>query len=320
MAKAKTETVRIPPECGGKRADSALSEILPQSRSRIAALIKSGAILMDGRRFKPSVLIGGGETFDIRTEEDRGNPAEPEDIPLDVVFEDDQIVVINKPAGMTVHPGAGRTVSTLANALAHRYRKNLSGIGGSERPGIVHRLDKDTSGIVVVAKNDVCHANLARQFSGRLVSKEYTAIVCGAMKRDSGVFSSPIGRSRGNRKKMSGNNPSKPRDSVTEWETVKRLGDWTLVRVSPRTGRTHQIRVHFSDAGHPIAADSLYSSKSSRALLSSSGLGGVLFRHALHAGRLGFSHPVSGEKVSFSAPLPADMEEAAALLSRKAGG
>ncbi len=306
----------MPPECAGKRADSALSGIFPQSRSLIAALIKSGDILMEGAGLKPSSIFEGGEKIEFHQPQPRSDIAEPENIPLDVIFEDDCLIVINKPAGMAVHPGAGRKNATLANALAHRY-KSLSSVGGPSRPGIVHRLDKDTSGVVVIAKNNVCHASLASRFAERSVRKEYLAIVCGAMKKNSGTFSSAIGRSQSNRKKMTGGKTAKARDSVTDWEAVEHFQDWTFVRIMPKTGRTHQIRVHFSEAGHPVAADSLYGGKTAKMKLASSGLSKILGRQALHASRIDFSHPVSGKEVSFSSALPKDMAEAIDFLKNK---
>ncbi|WP_462137160.1 RluA family pseudouridine synthase [Candidatus Mycalebacterium sp.] len=311
--KIEATTVTVPPKFAGKRADSALALILPQSRSRIAALIKSGEILMNGAKFKPSVIFEGGEKVDFHPSPPEPDFVRPENIPLDVIFEDDDIAVINKPAGIVVHPGAGRKSATIANALAHRY-SNLSKIGGAQRPGIVHRLDKDTSGVIVVAKNDVCHAAIAAQFAGRSVRKEYSAIVLGEMKESSGVFSSKIGRSPSNRKKMSGKNPVKARDSITEWETVEILRGWTFVKIKPKTGRTHQIRVHFAEAGHPVACDPLYGGKNPPG---ASGLSKVLRRQALHAARIAFTHPASGEEVRFSAPLPEDMAAAAELLKGK---
>lgn len=314
--KPEVKTVTVPPEFAGKRADSALALIFPQSRSRVAALIKSGDILMNGAKFKPSMIFEGGEKVGFRPPPPEPVSARPEDIPLDVIFEDKDIAVINKPAGIAIHPGAGRKSATIANALAHRY-PNLSKAGGSERPGIVHRLDKDTSGVIVVAKNDLCHAALAAQFAGRSVRKEYAAIVLGEMKEASGVFSSSIGRSRSDRKKMSGKNPVKARDSVTEWEAVEKLRGWTFVKIKPKTGRTHQIRVHFSEAGHPVARDHLYGGKNRRNSPGAPGLSGVLHRQALHAARIAFTHPASGKEADFSAPLPEDMAAAIDLLREK---
>ncbi|QMU56026.1 MAG: RluA family pseudouridine synthase [Candidatus Mycalebacterium zealandia] len=308
--KIEATTVTVPPEFAGKRADSALALILPQSRSRIAALIKLGEILLNGVKFKPSMIFEGGEKVEFRPAPPEPDIALPENIPLDVIFEDNDIAVINKPAGMAIHPGAGRKSATIANALAHRY-SNLSKIGGAQRPGIVHRLDKDTSGVIVVAKNDVCHAAIAAQFAGRSVRKEYLAIVLGEIKENSGVFSSKIGRSPSNRKKMSGKNPVKARDSVTEWKTVERLHGWTFMKIKPKTGRTHQIRVHFAEAGHPVACDPLYGGKKSPG---ASGLSKVLRRQALHAASISFVHPASGEEVSFSVPLPEDMAAAVEFL------
>ncbi len=269
---------------------------------------------MDGKQFKPSTILEGGEKIEFSFFESE-HSAEPENIPLEVVFEDEDLIVVNKPAGMVVHPGAGRKNGTLANALAHRCAR-LSSIGGDIRPGIVHRLDKDTSGVIVAAKNDICHASLASQFSARSVRKEYLALVHGATRKNSGVFSTAIGRSPANRKKMSGKNAVKTRDSVTEWETVEKFPDWTFVKITPKTGRTHQIRVHFSEAGHPVAADAIYSGKTAKIALSSGGLAKILKRQALHAARITFIHPGSGEDAVFSAPLPEDMATAVAFLRK----
>lgn len=268
---------------------------------------------MDGARFKPSAVLGGGERVEVGVPPPEPSSAAPEDIPLDLIFEDGDLIVINKPPGMVVHPGAGRRSATLANALAHRF-PHLSSAGGAFRPGIVHRLDKDTSGVVVAAKNDIAHASLASQFASRSVRKEYAALVHGAVKGDSGVFSSAIGRSMSNRKKMSGGNPVRAREAVTGWRVVERFRDWTFVRVTPETGRTHQIRVHFSEAGHPVAADSLYSGGAAKSRFASSGLSKVLKRQALHASRIAFRHPRSGREAVFSASLPGDIGDALSFL------
>lgn len=306
----------IPDDFAGRRADSALSDICPQSRSRLAALIKSGLVLMDGKTFKPSAIFEGGEKIEFCNVPPKSLSAAPENIPLDVIFEDGDLIVVNKPPGMVVHPGAGRPNATLANALAHRSCR-LSSVGGALRPGIVHRLDKDTSGVIVAAKNDICHASLASQFAGRAVGKEYCALVYGAVKKNSGVFSSAIGRSSSNRKKMSGRGAAKPRGAVTRWQVVEKFPDWTFVKITPETGRTHQIRVHFSEGGHPVAGDSLYSGKSARVCFSSSGLSKILGRQALHSSRITFLHPGSGKKASFSAPLPEDMSAALSFLRKR---
>ncbi len=313
MTGSEVKIVTVSPEFAGMRADSALSSLFPQSRSRFAALIKSGKVLINGKSFKPSAILEGGEKIEFRIPPPDPTSVVPEDIALDVIFEDADLIVVNKPAGMVVHPGAGRQSATLANALAHRC-SGLSAMGGGNRPGIVHRLDKDTSGVIVCAKNDICHASLSSQFANRAVEKEYVALVSGSMRKNSGVFSSAIGRSPSNRKKMSAKTPPKARESITHWKALERFQEWTLVSAEPKTGRTHQIRVHFSENGHPVAADALYCGKTARLRLASSGLSKILSRQALHASRITFRHPRSGGKVGFSAPLPEDMRAAISFL------
>lgn len=313
----RKNVTEIPEEFAGQRADVFLSSMLPDhSRSSIKRHIERGNILIDRRPFKPSKIISGGEILTVAIPPPAPPGVEAEKIDVEVVHEDGDLIVVNKPAGMVVHPGAGVTGGTLVNALLHMCR-DLSGVGGETRPGIVHRLDKETSGIMVVAKNDRAHRNLSDQFKSRETKKEYAAVVSGEMKKNSGVFSSPIGRSPSNRVKMTSRSGA-GRDAETRWEVVERLRGATLVKIEPRTGRTHQIRVHFSENGFPVLADRVYGGGKSRPR--NRGTTGTLIkRHALHAKNLGFAHPASGERLEFSAELPEDMASVIDFL-RKADG
>ena len=318
MEPAEEKTVtEIPREFAGQRADVFLSGFLTElSRSSIKRHIELGNILIDRKTFKPSRIISGGESLSVNIP-----PPEPcgirgEKIDVDVVYEDRDVIVVNKPAGMVVHPGAGAGSGTLVNALVYMCG-DLSGIGGEMRPGIVHRLDKETSGVMVVAKNDRAHKSLSEQFRTRETEKEYVAIVSGEMKKNSGVFSSQIGRSPSNRVKMTSFSRT-GRDAETRWEVIERLRGATLVSVRPKTGRTHQIRVHFSENGFPVLADKVYGGKKSRPR--SSGVPGALIkRHALHARSLGFTHPATGERMELSAEIPEDMVSAIGFLRRQDG-
>jgi len=309
----KTLTFVISPELSGKRADAVLPSLMPElTRSRIKRLIEEGNILVGGSAIKPSRKLGPGETVVVTIPAPTPLEAEPEDIPVSVIYEDDYIAVIDKPAGMTVHPGAGVTKGTLVNALLHRL-DGLSGVGGKVRPGIVHRLDKNTSGVIVIAKDDASHNSLAAQFKLRTVEKRYLAIVEGTMKTDSGSISSRIGRHPTDRKKMSSRAPS-GRESLTLWRVRKRLKGATLVEARPRTGRTHQIRVHFAEAGHPLLADEVYGGKGRKPHVISTAAE-IIGRHALHAWKLAFTHPRTGERMEFTSPIPEDMKKALNFLS-----
>jgi 23S rRNA pseudouridine1911/1915/1917 synthase len=312
IEREKTETFIVPPALSGERADVALARFLPgQTRSQIKRLIAEKHVLVDGVPIKPSRKFDGGEAVRVTLPEPQPMDAEPEDIPVNIIYEDDYIAVVDKPPGMTVHPGAGVRSGTLVNALLFRC-KDLSGIGGTIRPGIVHRLDKDTSGVMVVAKNDLSHNSLVHQFKTRTVRKKYLAIVEGNIKRESGTFSSKIGRHPVDRKKMS-SRAKAGRESITLWKVVKRFNDVTFIEAEPKTGRTHQIRVHFSEGGYPILADSVYGHKQKK----SSALNAAakrVGRQALHAWSIGFQHPYTKEFVEFTAPLPRDMNEALNIL------
>ena len=309
----KTETFLIPPELSGKRADIALSHFLSgHTRSQIKRLIEEKHVLVGGEPVKPSRKLEGGEVVRVTLPAPRPIEALPENIPIMILYEDDYIAVVDKPPGMAVHPGAGVGGGTLVNALLHRCN-NLSGIGGKIRPGIVHRLDKDTSGVMVVAKNDISHNSLVNQFKARTVEKRYLAIVEGNIKQKSGTFTSIIGRHPADRKKMS-SKAKTGRESITHWKVLKRFRDAALVEAEPKTGRTHQIRVHFSECGYPILADAVYGHKKGRtaALVHAAK---IIGRQALHASKIGFFHPHTQKFVEFSAPLPRDMNDALNILA-----
>ena len=309
--------MEIPREFAGQRADVFLSGFLTElSRSSIKRHIEQGNILIDRKTFKPSKIISGGESLSVNIPPPEPCGVEGEEIDVEVVYEDRDMIVVNKPAGMVVHPGAGVTGGTLVNALVHMCG-DLSGIGGEIRPGIVHRLDKETSGVMVVAKNDRAHRSLSEQFKTREMKKEYAAVVSGEMKKNSGVFSSPIGRSHSNRVKMTSFSKA-GRDAETRWEVVERLRGATLVSVWPKTGRTHQIRVHFSENGFPVLADKVYGGKKSRPRNSGT-VGALIKRHALHAKSLEFTHPVTGKPLEFSTKIPEDMISVIDFLRRQDG-
>ncbi len=318
MESAEEKTVaEIPREFAGQRADVFLSGFLTElSRSSIKKHIELGNILIDRKTFKPSRIISGGESLSVNIPPPEPCGIKGEEIDVEVVYEDRDIIVVNKPAGMVVHPGAGVASGTLVNALVYMC-EDLSGIGGEMRPGIVHRLDKETSGVMIVAKNDRAHKSLSEQFKTRETEKEYVAVVSGEMKKSSGVFSSPIGRSPSNRVKMTSFSRA-GRDAETRWEVIERLRGATLVSVLPKTGRTHQIRVHFSENGFPVLADKVYGGKKSRSK-NSGVLGALIKRHALHARSLGFIHPATGKRIELSAEIPEDMVSAIDFLRRQNG-
>lgn len=310
--KERTETFHVTSELAGMRADIALSRVLEgQTRSQIKRLIEQGHVAIEGETIKSSRKLEQGEEVRVKIPPPETLDTVPEDLPLSVLYEDEDVIVIDKPAGMTVHPGAGVKRGTLVNALLFRC-KDLSGIGGKVRPGIVHRLDKNTSGVMVAAKNDMSHDSLAGQFKDRTVIKRYLAIVEGTIRKDSGAFSSKIGRHPSKRIKMSSKSPS-GRESLTMWKVLKRFERAALVEVEPKTGRTHQIRVHFSENGHPILADALYGPKKHRTPT----LGRAakeIGRQALHASSIGFLHPRTGKFVEFTAPMPEDMKRALNII------
>lgn len=296
------------------RADVIFSKIYNNhSRSQIRKYIRDAHILVDGTNIKPSRVLRGGESVSVRFPSPEPIEALPEKIDIDVIYENPDFIVVNKPSGIVVHAGAGNTSGTLVNALLY-HCSDLSGIGGKIRPGIVHRLDKETSGVMVVAKDDFTHSGLADQFKYKKVSKLYLAIVHGTIKSDEGSYVSKIGRHRKDRIKMSGNT-NYGRESTTCWKVMKRFKNSTLIQAMPRTGRTHQIRVHFSESGHPLLSDKLYgSSKKDRCLMGS--FEGKIGRHALHAEKLGFMDPRSNKHLEFIAPIPADFSNTLDFLGR----
>jgi 23S rRNA pseudouridine1911/1915/1917 synthase len=305
---APDQVLPVDGTAAGWRLDRWLARELPaQSRSRLQSLIEAGDVLLEGRPARASARLRPGQTVVVRIPEPRPAAPRPEDIPLAIVHQDDRLLVIEKPAGLVVHPGAGVAQGTLVNALLHHVR-DLSGIGGELRPGIVHRLDKGTSGLMVVAKDDATHRDLVRQFAGRTVEKEYLAIVLGVPRPVRGTVDSPIGRDPANRKKMS-SRARRARAARSDYAVAEVLDGAALVRVRIHTGRTHQVRVHLASIGHPVAGDALYGGR--RAAASRRGPARealrTLARPALHAARLAFDHPATGRRLAFDSPLPADL-------------
>jgi 23S rRNA pseudouridine1911/1915/1917 synthase len=299
----------------GERLDAWLARQLPAlSRSRLRALIDDGHVLLDGARARPSARLRAGQAVRVDVPPPVPAEPEPEDIPIAIVHEDAHLLVVNKPAGLVVHPGAGNARGTLVNALLGHVR-DLSGVGGVLRPGIVHRLDRGTSGLLVVAKDDETHRSLVRQFAGRTVEKEYLALVLGNPVRGSGEIDTPMGRDPLHRRKMSVRAP-RGREARTSWRVEERFDDAALLRVRIHTGRTHQVRVHLASIGHPVAGDAVYGGK--RTLPSRRGAAREAFatldRPALHAARLAFTHPATGARLTFEAPLPPDLESVLARL------
>jgi len=288
----------------GRRLDLFVAQCVPElSRTRIQELVRDGKVRVDGQIAKASQRVAAGETIEVHVVPRPAMTAEPEDLPLDVLLVDDDFVIVNKPAGMVVHAGAGHARGTLVNALLHRLGK-LSGAGGPLRPGIVHRLDRETSGAMIVARNDKAHENLAEQFRSRNVRKIYLALVHGKMPRDSGSITLPISRDPHRRTRMTAR-ATKGRHARTDWRVIARLDRYTLVEVALHTGRTHQIRAHFAAIGHPVVGDTLYGAP--RDLRAGTRNLPLLDRNFLHAARIGFSHPSSGAWVEVRAPLPKDL-------------
>ena len=287
----------------GKRADAFISEKTGMTRSAAVRLIENGDALINGKTFQKNYKLRKGDTVTLEIPEAEPDVAEPENIPLDIVYEDEDIVVVNKPKGMVVHPAAGNPTGTLVNALLYHCKDSLSGIGGVLRPGIVHRIDKDTEGLLVVAKNDTAHLFLANEIKEHKVSRIYYAIALGNFKEDNGTVDAPIGRHPVDRKRMAviRDAGARSRNAVTHWSVLERFGRYTLVRCQLETGRTHQIRVHMSYIGHPLLGDSVY------------GGGGTSFEskhkklisgQCLCATELHLTHPRTKEKMMFSTEMP----------------
>lgn len=310
------QTLTLPPDAAGARLDRALADALPDlSRSRLQALIAEGHVTIDGRtEASASRKLKGGETVSLTIPPLVESSLEAQDIPLDIVYEDEHLIVINKPAGMVVHPAPGSPDHTLVNALLAHCGDTLLGIGGEKRPGIVHRIDKDTSGLMVAAKTDAAHAGLAAQFKAHTLERVYTALVWGQPMPPSGTIEGNIGRDPKNRKRMAVVKRG-GKEAVTHYRTLARFGPVdrpaaALVECRLETGRTHQIRVHLSNAGHPLVGDPLYGRQTRHARRLPPGLRDRLLafpRQALHAGTLGFRHPVTDEILKFHADTPSDM-------------
>lgn len=328
-----TGTIHVPAEAAGQRLDQFLAAHLEGvSRSRVQLLIDQGDVLVNGDRQKAGLKLRGGESIVISGEPHPAPlKATPEDIALDVVYEDDDLAVVNKPAGMMVHAGSGatedaRSLGTLVNALLHRFQ-HLSSTGGDLRPGIVHRLDKSTSGLIVVAKNDRAHAALAALFSGRKIQKTYIALVHGAVERAKGTIAAAVSRDPVRRTRMTTRPNENARSAVSHYEVSQRLetrfGRFTLLRVRIETGRTHQIRVHMASIGHPVVGDTLYGGAGQLTAVQHGRRGKAeperirLERNFLHAARLEFVHPLTAKPIVLEAPLP---EELKVLLARLEDG
>jgi 23S rRNA pseudouridine1911/1915/1917 synthase len=339
---SEARAFEVTPEARGQRLDQFLvSQLEGVSRSRVQMLIEQGDVLVDGGREKASLKLRGGERITV-TGEPHPAPlkAVAEAIPLDVIYEDADLAVVNKPAGMMVHAGSGqnedaRSKGTLVNALLHRF-KSLSSTGGDLRPGIVHRLDKDTSGLIVVAKNDRAHAALGEMFAGRRVKKTYIALVEGDVKRDKGTINAAVSRDPVRRTRMTTQPNENARSAVSHYEVVRRMatrfGKFTLVRVRIETGRTHQIRVHMASIGHSVVGDTLYGSAGqltdqqamqaaqSRAARRKAEPERLrLGRNFLHSAKLEFAHPTTGKQLELEAPLPGELEQLLHRLESDSG-
>lgn len=290
-----------------KRLDVYLAEILPQmSRTYIQKGIKSGWIMVDNKQIKTNYKIKRGDLINIEVPVPKKQSAlKPEKIPLDILYEDQDIIIINKKRGMIVYPAPGNLSGTVANALLN-HTKNLSCLGGSNRPGIVHRLDKDTSGLLIVAKNDLVHRNLAEQLKKRKVKKTYLALVFGTVEENSGIIDAPIGRNPVNRTKMTVTTQNS-RNAKTYFKVIERFSGYTLLEIEIETGRTHQIRVHMEFIDHPLVGDPVYGNRSNPFAIKG---------QALHAYKLGFKHPKTCEYIEFKAPLPKDISIILNILRR----
>lgn len=298
------EPIVLTTETGnGKRLDAFLAEAIEGvTRSAAARLIEDGAVLVDGKLASKSSKLTGAETVTVTLPEPEPIDAVPQNIPLRVVYEDGDVIVVNKPSGMVVHPAPGHPDGTLVNALLYHCGDSLSGVGGALRPGIVHRIDRDTSGLIIAAKNDLAHQSLAEQLKTHRLARTYESICVGNLREDSGTVDAPIARDPRDRKRMAV--VAGGRDAVTHWEVIARYPGYTHVRCKLETGRTHQIRVHMAHLGHPILGDTVYGAKKPVP-----GLTG----QCLHAVALRFQHPRTGEAVELSCPLP---DEFTAMLRK----
>jgi 23S rRNA pseudouridine1911/1915/1917 synthase len=309
---SRTEQITVDISRPNERLDTYLHTQFPMvSRGILKRLIDQGHILVDGRQVKATHRPRAGERIQVHFPPPKPAEAQPEAIALDVLFEDDDLLVLNKPPDIVVHPGVGHDEHTLVNALLHHCAGRLSGIGGVARPGIVHRLDKETSGCLVVAKNDTAHLSLAEQFKSRQVEKIYLALLCGPLFPPKGEIRAAIGRHPTHRKRLAVAG-GYGRDAHTSYRVLEILNEACLVEACLHTGRTHQIRVHFQHLGHPLVGDTIYGKRPNQRLREATGYEAP--RQMLHAFRLAFDHPRTGQRVSFEAALPPDMEEARQTL------
>lgn len=303
-----TEQLTVQTKDAGARLDCFVAEALGVSRSASARWIEQGLVQVNGAPAAKRYRLSGGETVAVSRPESQETAASPQDIALDVVYEDEDVIVVNKPKGMVVHPAPGHGDGTLVNALLHHCGDSLSGIGGERRPGIVHRIDKDTSGLLIAAKNDEAHRRLSAQLADHTLHRTYECLALGRFSQDSGTVDAPIGRSQKDRKKMAV--VPGGRAAVTHWEVLGRYGGVTHLRCRLETGRTHQIRVHLAQIGHPILGDTVYGAKKPVP-----GLHG----QCLHASALAFVHPRTGEKMALTCPLPEEFEAYLRKLARQSG-
>ena len=316
-----TRQLLFPDDRPAERLDTFIAECLPDiSRSQLKKLINSGQITLNGAATKASTKLKGGESIQVDLPPPEPIEALPEDIPLDVLYEDQDLIVINKPAGMVVHPAAGHSHGTLVNALLY-HCQDLAGIGGDLRPGIVHRIDKDTAGVIVATKNDQSHQHLAAQFKDHSIKRRYLALVHGAPDKHSGTIDQPIGRHPTQRKKMSGKSRNSKR-AVTHWKIIKEynISRLSLLELQLETGRTHQIRVHFSEINCPLVADPLYGNRSRTIAIKDMELRQLIDRlpgQALHAQSLGFIHPRSGKYLEFFSEIPETLKNIITYLDQK---
>ena len=307
----------VAPESVGARLDAFVTAGTDMTRSAAARLIENGDVTVNGKTVAKNYRLRLGDKVEVCLPELEVCEAIPQDIPLDIVYEDEDLIVVNKPVGMVVHPAPGNPDGTLVNALLYHCGSSLSGVGGVIRPGIVHRIDKDTSGLLVVAKNDAAHLGLAAQLKGHHIDRIYTAVVLGNLREDGGTVDAPIGRHPVDRKKMAvirgGDHIG--REAVTHWQVLARgEGDgasFTYVRCQLETGRTHQIRVHMASVGHPLLGDPLYGGANTRFEAKHKAL---ITGQCLHAGELTFTHPITGKEMRFTCPLPPEMEKTVRIL------
>ena len=304
---ANNITIKITEQNTNQRLDMYIASLdLELSRSMVQKLIENGKILVNNKETKTSYKTKLGDIVQINIESPKETGLKAQNIPLDIIYEDDDILVVNKAKGMVVHPGNGNPDGTLVNAILNHCKESLSGIGGEIRPGIVHRLDKDTSGLIIIAKNDKAHINVSEQIQKRSVKKIYTALVKGVIQEDSATINMPIARSDIDRKKMAVRKDGK--EAITHIKVIKRYQNYTLIKVKIDTGRTHQIRVHMAEIGHPVVGDEVYSNGKNEF---------NIHGQMLHSTSLDFTHPTTGKKLHFEAPLPKYFEEVLKKLDSK---